>query len=305
MASFDVPIVFLVFNRPDATRRVFEEIRRVRPRTLLLVADGPRNDKVGEVALCGKVRDLIEQVDWPCHVLKNYSDVNLGCKQRVSTGLDWVFNLVEEAIILEDDCLPHPTFFKFCSELLEKYRDDERVAIISGDNFQFDMARSPASYYFSRYPHIWGWATWRRVWQLYDVNMSAWPDMQNTGFLHKILSRTNVVKFWEKTFAATYAGKVDTWDHQLTFACIANDKLCIMPKHNLVTNIGFGQGATHTKQFNRLANIPLEAMEFPLHHPSRVIRDDVADERTENEQFSERGLLYKALGAFSRVFHAM
>jgi hypothetical protein len=149
------PVAFLVFNRPESTIKVFEEIRRARPPRLLVAADGTRADRPGEAEKCAAVRAIIDTVDWPCEVLKNYSDVNLGCKVRVSSGLDWVFEQVEEAIILEDDCLPHPTFFRFCEELLERYRYDERVGIISGDNFLFGVRRTQDSYYFSRYAHIW------------------------------------------------------------------------------------------------------------------------------------------------------
>jgi hypothetical protein len=186
MSNFQIktPVAFLVFNCPDTTIRVFEEIRCARPPKLLVVADGPRADRPGEADKCQAVRAVIETVDWPCEVLKNYSDVNLGCKIRVSSGLDWVFEQVEEAIILEGDCLPHPTFFRFCEELLETYRDDERIGMISGDNFQFGRKRGDASYYFSRYNHIWGWASWRRAWQHYDRNMAIWPKFRDDHWLN-------------------------------------------------------------------------------------------------------------------------
>lgn len=153
------PVAFLIFNRPDTTRRVFAEIAKARPPKLLVVADGPRADHPDDVEKCAAVRAIIDGIDWDCKVLTNYSDINLGCKRRVSSGLDWVFDTVEEAIILEDDCLPHPAFFRFCEEMLNKYRDDKRIAMISGDNFQFGRKRTEYSYYFSRYPHIWGWAS--------------------------------------------------------------------------------------------------------------------------------------------------
>ena len=154
------PVAFLVFNRPETTRRVFAEIAKARPRKLLLVADGPRRQLPDEHARCREVRQIVSGVDWDCEILTNYSEDNLGCVVRVSTGIDWVFTQVEDAIILEDDCLPHPTFFRFCDEMLEMYRVDDRIMTISGDNFQFGRRRWNYSYYFSRYPHIWGWATW-------------------------------------------------------------------------------------------------------------------------------------------------
>jgi hypothetical protein len=164
MADFQLttPVAFLIFNRPDTTAKVFEAIRQAKPPKLLVVADGPRPDRPDDIEKCKAARGVVEQVDWDCEVLRNYSDVNLGCKKRVSSGLDWVFNTVEEEIILEDDCLPHPTFFRFCEELLDYYRHDERIMVISGDNFQFGRNCTEYSYYFSRYNHCWGWSTWRR-----------------------------------------------------------------------------------------------------------------------------------------------
>lgn len=304
--QFEIPIVFIIFNRPDTTSLVFEEIRRIKPLKLLIVADGPRSDRAGEPEKCNRVRAIIEQVDWPCDVRKNYAATNLGCKLRVASGLDWVFDEVEEAIILEDDCLPHETFFPFCKELLSKYRNDDRVAMISGDNFQFGQHHNQYSYYFSRYPHIWGWATWRRAWRLYDLQMSSWPEFRNCGQLQHLLRRGPVISYWEKIFNKTFVGEIDTWDHQLTFAFMSSDRLCIMPNINLVSNIGFGSAATHTKRVNMYAGMPMEAIEFPLHHPLSIVRDTAADERTENAQFSDKGLLRRILNMFfGRTCNAM
>jgi hypothetical protein len=274
------PVAFLVFNRPDTTTRVFEAIRVARPPKLLIVADGPRADKPGEAERCAAVRRIIDGVDWPCEVLKNYSDINLGCKRRVSSGLDWVFNTVEEAIILEDDCLPHPTFFRFCEELLDRYRDDERVAMISGDNFQFGKRRTEYSYYFSIYPHIWGWASWRRTWKLYDVGMRSWPEIRNGRWLSDIFGDGRTARYWSDIFERTYRNEIDTWDHQLTFALCAMKGLVILPNINLVANIGFGAGASHTGSRSFVANLPVEPMVFPLQHPPFMARDTVADHFT-------------------------
>lgn len=305
MTQFETPIAFLVFNRPETTARVFEVIRSIRPRELLLVVDGPRDNHPGDAAKCAAVRALIDKVDWPCTVLRNYSDTNLGCKNRVSSGLDWVFEQVDEAIILEDDCLPDPSFFVFCSELLEKYREDRRVMMISGDNFLPGAKRTPYSYYFSMYPHIWGWATWRRAWQLYDVRMSLLPEIMSCGFLNDIFRRAKVIQFWEKMFLKTFDGKYDTWDHQLTFACIVNNGLCILPDRNLVENIGFGGDATHTKEINKLANMPVLSMDFPLIHPPYVIRDLKADTLTENEQFNSQQILLRIIAKIYRFYNEM
>jgi len=279
------PVAFLIFNRPDTTARVFAEIARAKPPKLLVVADGPRPDRPGEAEKCAAARAIIEQADWPCEVLTNYSEVNLGCKRRVSSGLDWVFSSVEEVIILEGDCLPHPTFFRFCEELLDKYRDDERVMMISGNNFQFGRKRTEYSYYFSRYTHIWGWATWRRAWQYYDVNMELWPEIRDGGWLRDWLGNKNSARYWETILEKVYRGEIDTWDYGWTFACWIQNALTILPSVNLVSNIGFDPEATHTTGHSKFANMKTEPMKFPLSHPPYVLRDSVADSITEEEIF--------------------
>lgn len=278
--SLSTPVAFIIFNRPETTAQVFKEIRRARPTKLLVVADGPRSDRPGEAERCTAARAIIESVDWPCKVLKNYSNVNLGCKGRVSSGLDWVFNAVEEAIILEDDCLPHPSFFPFCEELLDKYRVDERIMMISGDNFQFGRSRSPYDYYFSRYVHIWGWASWRRAWRNYDVSMSRWPDIRDSDLLRDIFIRKRLALFWQMVFEKAYQGEVDTWDYQWAFACLINSGLAILPSTNLISNIGFGGDATHAIS-TRFASMATCSMKFPLAHPPYVIRNAQADAFTD------------------------
>jgi hypothetical protein len=280
------PVAFLIFNRPDTTARVFKEIARAKPPKLLVVADGPRLDRPGEAERCTAARAIIEQVDWECEVLTNYADNNMGCKRRVSSGLDWVFDTVEEAIILEDDCLPHPTFFRFCQELLERYRDDERVMHITAQNLQFGKKRTLYSYYFSRYPHCWGWASWRRAWQHYDRTMQRWNEIQQGKWLYDILGSRYAVTYWGKIFQTAYENKVDSWAYVWMFSCWIQSGLTILPNVNLVSNIGFGGEATHTKGDSPLANMPFVPMRFPLQHPPYVIRDARADDFTENKVFS-------------------
>ncbi len=279
------PVAFIIFNRPDTTARVFEAIRQAKPPKLLVIADGAREDKPGEAEKCTAARAIINQVDWECEVLTNYSDVNLGCRQRVSSGLDWVFEQVEEAIILEDDCLPHPTFFRYCQELLEKYRDDERIMMISGDNFQFGLNRTEYSYYFSNYGHIWGWASWRRAWTKYDDSMQIWTELRNNGWLNHVLQNDQAVAHWSRIFQGVYDG-FNTWDYIWQYTLWANSGLTILPHINLVSNIGFGSGTHTITNNNKLANMKLQALEFPLQHPPFVIRNTQADNYTELTIFS-------------------
>jgi hypothetical protein len=205
----------------------------------------------------------------------------------VSSGLDWAFSVAERAIILEDDCVPHPSFFRFCDELLDKYRDDERIMMISGDNFQQGRQRTADSYYFSRYCHVWGWATWRRAWRCYDLDMKNWPAVRDGGWIHDVLTDRQAATRWAKTFQIMYEGRIDTWDAQWMFACWSQNGLAIVPNTNLISNIGFHSEATHTTSADSaLANLPSQGMDFPLKHPSFVIPDSQADRFTERRVFA-------------------
>lgn len=280
MTQFEVPIAFLVFNRPDTTALVFEEIRRIKPLKLLVVADGPRADRPGEAEKCAAVRSIVEQVDWPCEVLNNYAETNMGCKRRVSSGLDWVFELVEEAIILEDDCLPDRSFFSYCERLLDHYRHDERIMHIGGANFQCGLTRGDGSYYYSHLNHIWGWATWRRAWKYYDVNMSSYPLFCKQHHMDNILPHKGMRRAWLRSFSSVFASQLDTWDYQWTYAIWQQNGLSIIPNVNLVTNIGFGSDATHTSDSDNPFAATPAASHGDLVHPRFMVPDRVADEYT-------------------------
>ncbi|NEO98884.1 MAG: glycosyltransferase family 2 protein [Symploca sp. SIO2E9] len=260
-----VPVAFLIFNRPDTTERVFEAIRQAKPPKLLVVADGPRADKPGEVEKCAAARAVIDRVDWECEIMKNYADANMGCGQRVSSGLDWVFNTVERAIILEDDCLPHPTFFRFCEEMLEMYGDDERILMISGTNMLGEWKSNIQSYHFSYYGGIWGWASWRRAWKYYDINMSLWSEPEIKARIRDVLADRKQYESSKKLF--DNASKIDTWDYPWRFARLVQSGLSIVPSVNLVSNIGFREDATHTKtkaNSSELAEIKTVEFKFPI-----------------------------------------
>jgi hypothetical protein len=274
------PVALFIFNRPEATAKVFAEVARAKPPRLLVVADGPRADRPGEADRCAAARAVVERVDWDCELLTNYSEVNLGCMRRVAGGLDWVFATVEEAVILEDDCVPHPTFFRYCDELLEQYRDDERVMLVSGDNFLLGARQSRDSYYFSRYALVWGWASWRRAWRHYDVDISLWPELRGTSWLLDVHGDKTAARYWAQVLDDVRAGRIDTWDYQWFFACWASGGLCVTPSVNLVSNVGFGAGATHTLNISPVADLPAVAMQFPLRHPPDLVRDCEADRMT-------------------------
>jgi hypothetical protein len=235
--SLETPVIFLIFKRPELTEKVFGQIRAAKPRKLFVVADGPRNEK--EKSLCEQARAVTEKVDWDCEVRRNYAESNLGCCFRVSSGISWAFEFVETAIILEDDCIPDPTFFSYCRELLNLYRDDTRIMAISGNNFQFGRQVNNYSYYFSRYNHCWGWATWQRAWKLFDVDMKLWPQIRDNGKLHNVLDTENEIRYWTKIYDMVSSNVINSWAYRWTFACWIQNGLTILPNQNLVSNVGF------------------------------------------------------------------
>ncbi|WP_446011679.1 glycosyltransferase family 2 protein [Candidatus Electrothrix sp.] len=282
------PLLFLVFNRPGTTKRVFEAIRQVQPSRLYIAADGARPEKAGEDARVQEVRSIVTNIDWDCEVKTLFRDKNLGCKMAVSSAITWFFEHEEEGIILEDDCVPDPSFFPFCQELLEKYRYDTRIMMISGNNFQGGQKRTGESYYFSRFPHVWGWATWKRAWKYWDGDLGKWPAIKAKGYLTDIFGGDiNVVQFWHGIFERMHNKEIDTWDFPWVFACLTQSGFTILPSTNLVSNIGFGDGATHTKNDKDSAScINQSKIEFPLKHPEIVIRDQIADKYTEANHFN-------------------
>ena len=288
------PVAFIIFKRPDTTKKVFEAIRQAKPQKLLVIADGARADVPGEAEKCAATRAIIELIDWECEVFRNYSDINLGCGKRVSSGLDWVFENVEEAIILEDDCLPHPSFFPFCEELLERYKYDERIGSISGQNVQFGRNQTEYSYYFSRYNHIWGWATWRRAWKYFDFDMKYWSEIETYNILKNILLDSRTRYKWNNRFRNTHNNKVDSWGYRWQFSCWLNHLLGIIPNVNLISNIGFGTEATNTNiKNNKYANLNAKAIYFPLKHPSFMVPNIDADNFTEATLFNQKTLPQK------------
>ncbi len=276
--SLSTPVAFLIFNRPELTKVVFEAIRQAQPQKLLVVADGPRFPE--EVQKCQKTREIINQVDWECEVLTNFSDINLGCEQRVISGIDWVFAEVEEAIILEDDCLPSQSFFQFCQTLLEHYRHDERVMHISGNQFNSRLNKTDYSYSFSKYGGTWGWASWRRAWQHFDRDMKSWSEFKTKQMMKSICSSLQEELYWTNIFDRVFNNEITTcWDYQWLYTRWIQNDLSIVPKTNLVSNIGFGADATHTFSSSPLAKLPTTDI-WDIKHPLFMVRDTQADNYT-------------------------
>lgn len=274
----NTPVALIVFNRPRLVSRVLERVAEARPPKLFIIADGPRNEE--DRSLCAQVRNIVSKPPWPVEIHTNFSEVNLGGPRRVPSGLDWVFAQVPEAIILEDDCLPAPDFFPFCDEMLERYRNDCRIGVVSGDNFAPGI-RCPDSYYFSKYPFVWGWATWRRTWSLFDFEMRSWQKAKSVGLLNSVLSTPETIAFWTRTFDYV-CGAPLAWDAKLVYMCFTNSLLNVLPAENLVSNIGWGADASHAFDVSSpLANIPTGKLSFPLRHPDLVYCWKEADEAAE------------------------
>jgi len=278
--SFSVPILLIIYNRPSNTEKVFQEIRKLQPEKFFISADGPRTVRNGDKELCEKVRQIFDIIDWPCEVHKRFSDENIGCDHHIESAVSWFFEQNEYGIILEDDCIPNKSFFLFCQMLLIKYENNNHVMHINGSNFQFGKQRGEGSYYFSRYSHSWGWATWKRAWALYDTNMQSFPTLESKSATWIKLSTLSQQTFWLNFFRKLYKRKYKFWDSKWTFAIWSADAICVTPNVNLIANIGYGSGSTHTFLKDKL-NQKSEEMES-IEHPLSINVDEQADEETFN-----------------------
>jgi hypothetical protein len=277
----NTPVLLLIFNRPDTTRQVFEAIRKVKPRQLFIAADGPRPDRPDDLEKCKQARAIIKLVDWDCEVKTLFREENLGCGVAPAGGIDWFFENVEAGIILEDDCLPDISFFSFCQNLLDFYRDNEQIMHISGNNFQYGVKRGSASYYFSNYPHSWGWATWRRAWIKFDFNLKNFAEFKEKGRIAEVFSKREEQEYWIKSIESVIIKhRNDVWDYQWMFAIWYNRGLAVLPNVNLVTNIGFGENATHTTLEDK-NNLYIKSQSLTeITHPDVRAADNEADSYT-------------------------
>ncbi len=263
-----------------------------------MIADGPRMNRAGEAELCQEVRHIARQVDWPCEVVTNFSDTNLGCQERMISGLNWVFSLAEEAIILEDDCLPDLSFFRFCAELLERYREDDRVTSISGTNLVSKYVKTDASYFFSQLGGNWGWATWSSEWQKFDRYIEDWPALKAEQMLSEVFDDRKAIAYWENIFDLMHQRKgPSAWDFQWLYCHLKNNTLTVIPRVNLVTNIGFGIAGTHTMTADSRLTPPSETISFPLRHPSGFFPLRSADRRIQTQTY------FSVFRRFLRTFH--
>ena len=274
---YDVPVLLILFNRPQHARQVIEALRIIKPVYVFVAIDGARDDKPQDVVDIQKCLELVDGIDWPCTITKLVRTKNLGCKMAVSSAITWFFDQVEAGVILEDDCLPNPTFFNFCKNLLHRYQYDYRIMHIGGANLYDNLIWGEFSYFFSCIPHIWGWATWRRAWALYDVEMTDYPQFKRSDRIRKLIPDYSSRSFWERTFDSVYAGNIDTWDFQWVYALWQNQGLSIIPNQNLISNIGFDEDATHTKMVSEFSKLPtVDINADKIIHPKFIVINDEA-----------------------------
>jgi hypothetical protein len=302
--ALTTPVLLLIFSRPDTTRRVFDTIRQARPTRLYVAADGPRPGHPTDAARCAATRAVVQEVDWPCEVFTLFQEANLNCGLAPVTAMNWFFEHEPEGIILEDDCVPAPSFFPFCAELLARYRDDAQVMHIGGNNFgseaQGTLDPNAPSYYFSTQRNSWGWATWRRAWQLYDYHLTDFQAVAASGALNSTFTGPLEKRYRLGKMASVLAlpQPPDVWDYQWEYTIARHQGLYIVPAVNLVGNIGFGNDSTHTHDGSDvLGDLPARDLPFPLRHPTRVAQD----RRRDNRRFNEF-LLSRVAAMVRRVF---
>jgi hypothetical protein len=276
----DAPVLLVIYKRPDLTRRALEAIAAAGPSRVFVAADGPRTSSDAEA--CRATRAVIDEFESRLNIVRDFAGQNLGCGIRVHTAITWAFTMTEDLIILEDDCLPNGSFFQFCNAMLDRYRADQRVMHISGDNFVGPLASGPHSYYFSKYTHAWGWATWRRAWRHFDWTMAGWPGLRHSGLVESWCADPYEQRYWTKIFDSMHGGVPDVWDYMWMFACWSQAGLSILPGRNLIRNDGWGADATHT--VSPIAMPPVQELEL-IAHPPHVVRNVTADAITFDRNF--------------------
>lgn len=304
---YNVPIGIIFFNRPDKLKDLFKIIKKIEPKELFLIQDGPRIDrKTQDIEKINECRLVFDDIDWECEVHRNYSEINLGCGLRPASGIDWIFDKVEQCIILEDDCIPNVSFFYFCEELLNKYKNDEQVMLISGMNL-LNSFPCKESYFFSQACTIGAWATWKRAWKHYDFNMEAFDSKKTKKILKKKFINKNMMisKFssWDITRRKLKKNeKIDWWDYQFHMQLFLRDGLGIVPKYNLVKNIGYGDDASNVSDENAVHfNLSINDLSFPLIHPSKIICNKEFDSILFKQQFKNVSKIRVLLSYVKRI----
>jgi len=290
----DVPVLLMLFNRPRTTQKVFDALRTVKPTSIYVAANGPRPGNAKDPELCQAVRDIFKQIDWKCEIHTNFRETNIGMQPHWRLAIDWFFESVDSGVILEDDCVPNMSFFIFCKEMLERYKDNVSVMHVNGSNFQFGRKRGEANYYFSKYPHVWGWATWKRAWKKYDNKLLSFPVFKNNEIIDAITSSYKEKEYWMKFFEEIYSGIRDGSDVKWLYSIWANKGFCITPNVNMVCNIGFGLNAGHTIFKEKTLGQPAVELDLVVHPiiPLSSSLDSIRDK--EADAFTFKTCFYKS-----------
>lgn len=298
----DTPILLITFNRPDTTKKVFDAIKKAGPNKLYVFNDGPRYGIQSDIIARNEIKKIIGQVDWQCEVSLNFAETNHGCGPGVSSAISWAFNNENRLIILEDDCLPVMPFFTYCNTLLEKYKDDNRICMISGNNYSENKNATDDSYFFSKYGHIWGWATWKRVWDKYSYEMKDWPAFREANQLANVFTTRREQKYFLKYFNTIYKkDEKGTWDFQWFYCRVKEYGLSIVPSRNLVTNIGVH--GVHTKSKSVAHFLPVDEKFAIVNEPKFILCNAYYDRYHFKEIISIRQPLFFLVLKFPiRVF---
>lgn len=265
-----VPVLFILYNRLEPAKQAFSQIRKVRPKKLYIACDGSKKDKPGDGEKVEAVRQwILSAIDWECQVNTRFAEENQGCKHGPVNAINWVFETEEEAIILEDDIVAEESFFMFCQTMLEMYRNDTKIMLVSGNKAVWDYPIEE-DYFFTAYTQIWGWATWRRAWSFYDIEAKQWPYYKSIHLLADVYGKNTAICYTEN-IDRIYSGDLDAWDYLWTLAVAANSGLGILPKYNLIQNVGYGEDSTHTS--GKAPDFHINPMAFPIKPVDHVARD--------------------------------
>lgn len=299
---FNTPILFIVFNRPGPTQKVLDMLASIKPKQLYISADGARENNENDIKNCEEVRNIIKNIHWDCEVKYLIRAENWGCKNAVSDAISWFFSNVEQGIILEDDCLPNQSFFTFCENMLSTHKDDAQIMHIGGTNFQSKDISLSESYYYSRIVHVWGWASWKRAWDLYNVAIDEYTKPTLRKWFKDYEFNKNSFLYWHKAFTSVKENQINTWDYQWTYALWKHNGLSIIPSQNLVTNIGFDINATHTtKGAETYALLPMYDLNEIIHPTSKVVNLSL-DNNTFSKWYIKRSLTKRIIDLIKNAF---
>jgi hypothetical protein len=285
-----IPVTIIIFNRPENTKRLFESLNIYKPETLFVISDGPRKNFEDDREKVIQSRKIFEKIDWKCEVYFNNSESNLGCRERIITGLNWVFGQVEKTIILEDDCIPSEEFFIFMELMLNKYQTNKDISSVCGTNFLPDWSETKDSYLYSKYCHVWGWGTWKDRWEKIDFNLDKLHKIKKTKFLKNYLGSFRAYLYWHWILNNVKKKKIDSWAYIWNFTNFINNSLSIIPAINLLSNIGIGKDSSNTQSLPYKyikAEESRKKLKFPLKYPSKFLLDSKHDLEVEDTIFSK------------------